>query len=100
MLQQAAAVLLSYLLGSVPYSYLLTRAVTGKDLRFEGNGNVGSRNAIKVAGIVPGLLVTVLECAKGAAASWLVMRWGSGDVTTYLALVALVVGHWFPVWLG
>ena len=100
MLQQATIVLLCYLLGSIPFAYLITLAATGKDLRLEGNGNVGSRNAINVAGVVPGLLVTVLDCGKGGVASWLVTRWGTGIRTTCLALVSLVVGHWFPVWLG
>lgn len=100
MLSDIAVILIGYLLGSIPFAYLVTRAVTGKDIRFEGEGNVGARNVMYVAGRVPGLLALLLDAVKGAAAYWVAARFGSGVLATYLAGFALLLGHGFPVWLG
>ncbi len=88
-----------YLLGSIPFAYLVTRALTGKDIRYEGEGNVGSRNVMYVVGRVPGFLVLFLDAAKGAAAYWVARRFGSSDMALYLTGFALMFGHGFPVWL-
>ena len=95
----AAVVVAGYLLGSIPFAYLVTRAVTGKDLRIEGEGNVGARNAMRTAGRVPGLLVFLLDGSKGAAAYWVGQRFGSGELVLYLTGFAMMLGHGFPLWL-
>jgi len=100
MLRDIALILGGYLLGSIPFAFLITKAVTGRDIRFEGEGNVGARNVLHVAGPMPGLLTVLLDGAKGAAAYWLAETWGSGNVTLYLTGAALLVGHGFPVWLS
>jgi len=96
----AVAVLAGYLLGSLPFAFIITKLATGKDIRFEGEGNVGARNVLHVAGPIPGLLTLLLDAGKGAAAYYLGHRWGSGDLALYLAGFALMLGHGFPVWLG
>lgn len=88
-----------YLLGAIPFAYLVTRALTGKDIRYEGEGNVGARNVMHVVGRGPGFLVLALDVAKGAAAYWVGRRFGSGDMALYLTGFALMFGHGFPVWL-
>lgn len=92
-------VAVGYLLGSIPFAYLVTRALTGKDIRYEGEGNVGSRNVMHVVGRGPGFLVLALDAAKGAAAYWVGHRFGSGDMALYLTGFAMMFGHGFPVWL-
>jgi glycerol-3-phosphate acyltransferase PlsY len=96
----ALVLLASYLLGSIPWSYIVTRLVTGQDIRVTGNGNVGTRNTFRVAGRWPGMLVLVLDVAKGLAAYWVAARWSSGPVALHLAGLAAMLGHWWPVWLG
>ena len=100
MLRDSAVILIGYLLGSIPFAFLITRVATGKDIRFEGEGNVGARNVLHVAGLIPGLLTLVLDVGKGAAAHWVVRNGGSGNIALYLTGVALMLGHGFPLWLG
>jgi glycerol-3-phosphate acyltransferase PlsY len=92
-------VALAYLMGSLPTALLVVRAVTGGDVRSTGSGNVGGTNALRAAGWRVGAAVTLVDIAKGAIPVWL-MRWynpSSGWVAA--AMVAVVVGHCFPVWL-
>jgi glycerol-3-phosphate acyltransferase PlsY len=100
MASDVGVILVGYLLGSIPFAFLVTKALTGKDIRLEGEGNVGTRNALHVAGTLPGFLVMVLDGGKGAAACWAADSWTSGRLAFYLTAVALMLGHGFPVWLG
>src|SRR5262245_55836065 len=64
-----AAILLSaYLIGSIPFSYLVTRIMTGKDIRNLGSKNVGATNVMRTTGKIPGLIALVLDFLKGAGA--------------------------------
>lgn len=100
MLRDIAVILTGYLLGSIPFAYLITRATTGQDIRREGDSNVGTRNVMRVAGTGPGLFNLLLDGGKGAAAYWVGRRWGSTDAVLYLTGFALMLGHGFPLWLG
>jgi len=91
----------SYLLGSIPFGYLLVRIFKGEDVRVSGSGNIGATNVARTS---PGLGVAtlVLDAAKGLAAV-LVARvlFGGPDqqlIMTTAAFLA-VLGHLFPVWL-
>jgi len=99
-LRDIIVILGGYLLGSIPFAFLITKAATGKDIRFEGEGNVGARNVLHVAGLVPGMLTALGDVGKGTAAYWLNHNWGSGDKVLYLTGCALMLGHGFPLWLG
>src|SRR6516164_2908611 len=92
-------VLLAYLSGSVPYGALLTRWLKGVDVRSAGSGNIGATNVARVAGRGLGVVVLVLDAAKGAVPAALSL-WLS-CVPTVQAVVGLsaVLGHVFPVWL-
>jgi glycerol-3-phosphate acyltransferase PlsY len=91
--------LLAYLSGSVPYGALLTRWLKGVDVRSAGSGNIGATNVARVAGRGLGVLVLLLDAAKGAvpvALSFLIT--GNSEVHAAVGLAA-VLGHVFPVWL-
>jgi acyl phosphate:glycerol-3-phosphate acyltransferase len=95
----AALVLVaSYLLGSIPFSYLVARQ-RGVDVRKVGSGNVGATNVMRNVGKGPGLLAFVLDAAKGAVAAVIAQRSGLGPALAALAAVAAIVGHMYPVWL-
>jgi len=100
MAADVAVIVTGYLLGSLPFAYIITRLSIGKDIRFEGDGNAGTRNVLRVAGPLPGLFTGILDVGKGAAAYWVGHKWGSGDMALYLTGFALMLGHGFPVWLG
>lgn len=95
-----AVIAAAYLLGSVPFAWLVARASLGIDLRLAGSGNVGAANVQRTLGTWRGLLVAVLDVCKGAASVWLAAPAGAWPQLVSAAGVAAVVGHVFPVWLG
>ena len=93
-------VVAAYLLGSIPFSFLVARAFGVADVRRVGSGNVGATNVLRSAGRKAGGLALLLDAAKGAAASLLAMRLAPDQELTWaLAAVAAVLGHMYPVWL-
>ncbi len=91
---------LSYLIGSIPFSYLVARWFGVGDVRRVGSGNVGATNVMRSAGKTAGALAFLLDAAKGGAATYVAKRIGPGDVLVpSLAAIAAVLGHVFPVWL-
>src|SRR2546423_14067122 len=96
-------VLTTYLLGSIPFGYLIVRWASGGDVRATGSGGTGATNVTRRAGKGAGLLTLALDALKGASAV-LIARWlltNSFGVNWWVAAVAFTViaGHCFPVWL-
>jgi acyl phosphate:glycerol-3-phosphate acyltransferase len=95
------AVVAAYLLGSIPFGYIIVRLKTGRDIRAAGSGNIGATNVLRTTGRVAGVVTLVLDFAKGYAAVWLASRLTSGEaVWMSLAAVAVLLGHAYPVFLG
>ena len=92
-------VLTAYLLGSLPTALLLVRLVTGEDVRRKGSGNVGATNALRAAGWKAGVAVTLIDVAKGAVSVWLMQRYNPESGWVAAAMLAVVIGHCYPVWL-
>lgn len=89
----------SYLLGSIPFGYILVRVLRGQDVRESGSGNIGATN---VARSSPGLgvLTLLLDAMKGLVAVAITRAIYPGQTTLAgLAALAAIVGHVFPVWL-
>lgn len=99
----ALAVALSYLLGSIPFGYLVVRARGGGDVRETGSGGTGATNVTRRAGRGAGLITLLLDALKGLAAVLLARGLLTPDfsVNWWVAAsaFAVVVGHVFPVWL-
>lgn len=93
-----SVVLSGYLIGSVPFAFLLARR-GGVDLRVSGSGNVGAANVQRMTGTRRGVTVLALDIAKGSAAVWLADAAGVGAAARAATGVAAVVGHIYPVWL-
>ena len=109
--------LFAYLLGSIPFSFLIVRLLRGADIRDHGSGNVGATNVVRSFGRLPGLFAFVLDAGKGyfavyaasvvtATESWPIALRDEGSPletrTFWIGACALlaVLGHIFPVWLG
>ncbi len=88
----------AYLLGSIPFSYLVARA-RGVDVRKVGSGNVGATNVMRSAGRAAGLLAFLLDFAKGSAAVLLARAVAPQGSLPAWSAVAAVLGHMYPVWL-
>lgn len=91
-------ILLGYLVGSVPFAFLLARR-RGIDVRFTGSGNVGAANVLRTTGPWRGVIVMALDMAKGALAVALAHVLAGGTTLMALTGAAAVVGHIYPVWL-
>jgi acyl phosphate:glycerol-3-phosphate acyltransferase len=95
------AILIAYLLGAIPFGYLLTRFTTGTDIRTHGSGNIGATNVLRAAGRGAGLATLVLDMAKGFAAVWIAgMLTDNAPGWMADAALAVMVGHAFPIFLG
>jgi len=92
--------ILSYLIGSIPFSQIVGRLAKGIDLRKVGSGNVGGNNLITHAGSGWGLLGGGLDAAKGVAAMWLASALSVPYPVSLLAGIFVVAGHNWSVWLG
>jgi glycerol-3-phosphate acyltransferase PlsY len=94
------ALILAYLIGSFPTGYVMTRVITGTDLRSVGSGGTGATNARRALGSKWGAAVAVIDILKGVLAV-VIARWlGTSDLTVAVAGILVVVGHCWPVWLG
>jgi glycerol-3-phosphate acyltransferase PlsY len=92
------AVTLGYLVGSIPFAYLLSRH-QGIDLRHAGSGNVGASNVLRTTGVRAAVLALVLDGLKGTLAVVIAQLLSVGLVATVAAAFAAVVGHVYPIWL-
>jgi len=93
-------VLLGYLLGSIPFGYLLVRAMGGGDIRRVGSGNIGATNVARTSGWSVGVATLLLDAAKGFLAVWLTEHFTGGNIRFMMyAGLAAILGHVFPVWL-
>jgi glycerol-3-phosphate acyltransferase PlsY len=97
---------IAYLLGSIPFGYLLVRLFRNEDVREQGSGNIGATNVARSGGTKLGVVTLLLDIGKAVAAVVIAKHLAHGftpsgvyDVAV-AAAVAAVVGHVYPVWLG
>jgi len=89
----------SYLLGSIPFGYLLVRTFRGEDVRQSGSGNIGATNVSRTSPAL-GVLTLILDALKGVAAVLLARALFPGEhLLAVLAAMFAILGHVFPVWL-
>ena len=95
-----AVLLIAYLLGAIPFGYLLVKWKTGADVRTAGSGNIGATNVMRTTGRAAGIVTLLLDIAKGYAAVWIAGRLTGQDVLWMsLAALAVMAGHAYPVFL-
>src|ERR1700722_4227733 len=97
----AAAAIVAYLIGGLPFGYWVVRLSLGKDIRTMGSGNIGATNVHRSAGKKAGFLVLALDILKGFLALWVAaMITHNSALGLALAPVAVLLGHCYPVFLG
>lgn len=96
---QALVIIIGYLLGSIPTAYLAGRLTRGVDIRKVGGGNMGALNATRELGQVTGLIVLLVDVAKGAAAVLIAKALGVSDFWILAAGFAAIIGHCWPIFL-
>lgn len=95
----ALAIAAGFLLGSIPFPYLLTRR-RGIDLRTVGSGNVGATNVLRVSSPTTAMTVLALDATKGSLAVWLADALTRQSSLAVCAGLAAIAGHAYPPWLG
>ncbi|MEP7337789.1 MAG: glycerol-3-phosphate 1-O-acyltransferase PlsY [Acidobacteriota bacterium] len=100
--REVSAIALAYLLGSIPFGFLIVKLKSGSDVRQTGSGGTGATNVTRKAGKSAGVVTLVLDALKGTAAVLLARALTGEAGTSWVvagAAVLAVVGHCFPVWL-
>ncbi|MEN6390413.1 MAG: glycerol-3-phosphate 1-O-acyltransferase PlsY [Syntrophomonas sp.] len=92
----AGAVILCYLIGSIPFSYIFTRLFTKQDIRKKGSGNVGATNVLRTSGPSVAVLALLGDLCKGVAAGFIALHFGTWPYIVFCSL-AVVLGHCYPV---
>ncbi|NPA34077.1 MAG: glycerol-3-phosphate 1-O-acyltransferase PlsY [Chlorobi bacterium] len=99
--------LLAYLIGSIPFAFIIARKQGIKDIRQHGSGNVGATNVLRTAGTKAGLLAFILDFTKGVVATYIPLLLNITppeplDPLAFRILTGLiaVLGHIFPIWLN
>ncbi len=94
------AVLIAYLIGAIPFGFLLVKLTTGKDVRASGSGNIGATNVLRTTGRAAAVATLVLDIGKGFAAVWLAADLtGDSPFWTSASALAVMAGHAYPVFL-
>lgn len=98
------AIIIAYLLGSIPFAYIFTRLTTGKDIRQLGSGNGGAHNVFREVGMKVAIPVALFDVSKGAAGVFLAYRLleiplREPDIFVLLAALAAIAGHMWPIYL-
>ena len=94
------SIVIAYLLGSIPFGFVLYFLSTGADVRASGSGNIGATNVLRTGGKKLGIATLALDILKGVAAV-AIAQWLTGSDSTWMALSAMAAcaGHVFPVFL-
>jgi len=94
------ALAIAYLIGGIPFGYVLVKLSTGKDVRASGSGNIGATNVLRTTGRAVAVATLLLDIAKGFAAVWIAAMLTSDDVWwTSAAALAVMGGHAYPIFL-
>jgi glycerol-3-phosphate acyltransferase PlsY len=96
----ALGIAIAYLLGDIPFGYLLVKWTTGRDVRASGSGNIGATNVLRTTGRAAGVATLLLDMSKGYLAVWLEGRLTGGNPAWMsAAALAVMIGHSYPVFL-
>ncbi len=90
----------AYFLGAVPFGYLMTKHLSGEDIRKRGSGNIGATNVLRTQGAIYGVLTLILDALKGAFPVILAKNWGDHPWFPAFAGGMAIVGHCYPIYIG
>lgn len=93
-------VVIGYIIGSIPFGFLIVKFKTGKDIRNIESGRTGGTNTVRAAGFWPGLLTAILDILKGTSAVWIAQALTGDHWVHILAPVGAILGHNYSVFLA
>jgi glycerol-3-phosphate acyltransferase PlsY len=89
----------AYVIGGIPFAFVLARRWGGTDVRYSGSGNIGATNVLRTTGMSVALAVLALDMSKGYLVMFAARSLGADQVAQGMVAAAVVAGHIFPVWL-
>ena len=89
----------AYIVGGIPFAFVLARRWGGTDVRYSGSGNIGAANVLRTTGASVALAVLALDLSKGYIVVFAARSLGADQVIQGLVAIAVVAGHILPVWL-
>ncbi|EIT86577.1 membrane protein [Fictibacillus macauensis ZFHKF-1] len=92
--------IVSYLLGSISFSYLFTKWLAKEDIRTLGSGNAGATNTLRAIGVGPALLVLLLDALKGMLPVWVAVVYFQTPWLGVIAGACAIIGHNWPLYYG
>ena len=92
-------VVIGYIIGSIPFGFLIVKFKTGKDIRNIESGRTGGTNTVRAAGFLPGLITAILDILKGTSAVWIAQTLTGNHWIHILAPVGAILGHNYSVFL-
>lgn len=98
MLKEIGLVLLCYLIGSIPFSYIFPLLFAKVDVRTKGSGNVGATNVLRTSGIPVALFAFAGDLLKGILGAWIGTA-GGGGALLIICCLAVPIGHCYPIFL-
>jgi glycerol-3-phosphate acyltransferase PlsY len=93
------AIILSYLLGAVPFGLIFSKIFSDLDIRTIGSGNIGATNVLRAAGKKAAILTLLSDTMKGLIPVMIVKYYFQNDILTVLSGMAAILGHDFPIYL-
>src|SRR4029077_4304351 len=94
------ALVAAYLIGGIPFGYLVVKWTTGADVRTSGSGNIGATNVLRTTGRAAGFVTLLLDIVKGFFSVWLASTLTGGNIHWMsAAALAVMAGHAFPIFL-
>jgi glycerol-3-phosphate acyltransferase PlsY len=100
MISALLALAVAYVLGAIPFGYLLVKWKTGRDVRSSGSGNIGATNVLRTSGRLAGVGTLLLDIGKGYLAVWIAERLVPDNIwVASAAALAVMAGHAYPVFL-
>lgn len=99
MIHVILSIILGYLLGSIPFSYLIPKLLKGIDIRNYRSGNIGGSNVIRTVGFFPGIAAALLDVLKAMIAIWILKSLGWGLAYQAISGISAIIGHNWSLYL-
>ncbi|MDR0984995.1 MAG: glycerol-3-phosphate 1-O-acyltransferase PlsY [Endomicrobium sp.] len=100
MVNKIIYIILSYLLGAIPFAYIITKLIKNVDIRNVNSGNVGTTNVIRTSGIYSGILTLILDVSKGVIAIYFARFINSSLIFISLVTIFVILGHMYSIFIN
>lgn len=98
--EEILIVLFAYLIGAIPFGYLIAKFLTGEDIRKKGSGNIGATNVLRTQGVAYGILTLILDILKAVIPVYVGRKYGTFPSFPAVVGASAIIGHCYPIYIG